>query len=80
MRWRREECGLRMDTRPRRFNSPTRYCVMSGNNNYRSHAPWGVEYVSESPFIAGEATLGSVVRDAGYATGFVGKWHLGSDF
>lgn len=61
--------------------SPTRYCVMSGNNNYRSHAPWGVwNTFSESPFIAGEATLGSVVRDAGYATGFVGKWHLGSDF
>ena len=25
-------------------------------------------------------TLGSVVRDAGYRTGFVGKWHLGGDF
>ena len=25
--------------------SPTRYCVMSGNNNYRSHAPMGcLEY------------------------------------
>jgi arylsulfatase A-like enzyme len=61
--------------------SPTRYCVMSGNSNYRSHAPWGVwNTFAETPFRPGEATLGSVVRDAGYATGFVGKWHLGGDF
>lgn len=61
--------------------SPTRYCVMSGNSNYRSYAPWGVwNTFAESPFRSGEATLGSVVRDAGYATGFVGKWHLGGDF
>jgi arylsulfatase A-like enzyme len=61
--------------------SPTRYCVMSGNNNYRSHSPWGVwNTFAETPFRPGEATLGSVVRDAGYATGFIGKWHLGGDF
>lgn len=61
--------------------SPTRYCVMSGNNNYRSRAPWGVwNTFAETPFKEGEATLGSVVRDAGYTTGFVGKWHLGGDF
>ena len=61
--------------------SPTRYCVMSGNNNYRSRAPWGVwNTFAESPFREGEATLGSVVHDAGYTTGFVGKWHLGGDF
>lgn len=61
--------------------SPTRYCVMSGNSNYRSRAPWGVwNTFAETPFRPGEATLGSVVRDAGYSTGFVGKWHLGGDF
>jgi arylsulfatase A-like enzyme len=61
--------------------SPTRYCVMSGNNNYRSHSPWGVwNTFAETPFRSGEATLGSVVRDAGYTTGFIGKWHLGGDF
>ncbi|MFC0019395.1 sulfatase family protein [Roseibacillus persicicus] len=61
--------------------SPTRYCVMSGNNNYRSNAPWGVwGTFRETAFREGEATLGTVVRDAGYSTGFVGKWHLGSDF
>ncbi|MBK1879261.1 arylsulfatase [Pelagicoccus mobilis] len=61
--------------------SPTRYCVMSGNNNYRSYAPWGVwGTFRESAFVKGEATLGSVVKDAGYRTGFIGKWHLGGDF
>lgn len=61
--------------------APTRYAVMSGNNNYRSYAPWGVwSTFAESAFEKGHATLGSVVRDAGYQTGFIGKWHLGGDF
>ncbi len=61
--------------------SPTRYCVMSGNNNYRSYAPWGVwGTFRPSAFKEGEVTLGSVLKDAGYTTGFIGKWHLGGDF
>jgi len=61
--------------------SPTRYCVMSGNNNYRSYAPWGVwGTFRPTAFKPGEVTLGTVVRDANYATGFIGKWHLGGDF
>ncbi|TWT54939.1 Arylsulfatase precursor [Rubripirellula amarantea] len=61
--------------------SPTRYCVMSGNMNYRSYAPWGVwGSFRASPFKPGEATLGSVAKSAGYSTGFIGKWHLGGDF
>ncbi len=61
--------------------SPTRYCVMSGNNNYRSNAAWGVwGTFRETAFVKGEVTLGTVVKDAGYTTGFIGKWHLGGDF
>ncbi|BCX46210.1 hypothetical protein HAHE_01180 [Haloferula helveola] len=61
--------------------SPTRYCTMSGNLNYRSYAPWGVwGTFRESPFGEGQVTLGTVTRDAGYATAFIGKWHLGGDF
>ena len=61
--------------------APTRYAVMSGNNNYRSYAPPGVwSTFAPSAFKPGEATLGTVVRDAGYHTGFIGKWHMGGDF
>ena len=61
--------------------APTRYAVMSGNNNYRSYAPAGVwSTFGRTAFKKGHATLGTVVRDAGYNTGFVGKWHLGGDF
>ena len=45
------------------------------------YAPWGVwSTFGESAFKPNHATLGTVVRDAGYQTGFVGKWHLGGDF
>ncbi|MHC4232934.1 MAG: sulfatase-like hydrolase/transferase, partial [Planctomycetota bacterium] len=61
--------------------SPTRYCVMSGNLNYRSYAPWGVWGTFRKNAISSdEATLGSVTKDAGYITGFIGKWHLGGDY
>lgn len=58
--------------------APTRYAVMSGNNNYRSYAPPGVwSTFAPTAFKEGHATVGSVVHDAGYTTGFIGKWHLG---
>jgi len=61
--------------------APTRYAVMSGNNNYRSYAPPGVwSTFAPTAFKPGEVTLGTVMRDAGYQTGFIGKWHLGGDF
>ena len=61
--------------------SPTRYCVMSGNLNHRSYAPWGVWGSFRKNAIGpGEATLGTVTQAAGYQTAFVGKWHLGGDF
>ncbi|WP_111979230.1 sulfatase family protein [Algibacillus agarilyticus] len=61
--------------------APTRYAVMSGNNNYRSYAPWGVWGAFKPNAISrSELTLGRVAKRAGYKTGFVGKWHLGGDF
>ena len=61
--------------------APTRYAVMSGNNNYRSYAPWGVwSTFAETAFKPGEVTLGTVVRDAGYNTGFIGNGILGATF
>lgn len=61
--------------------APTRYAIMSGKNNYRSVAPWGVwNSFHEGAIKAGDTTLGTVARDGGYTTGFVGKWHLGMNF
>jgi len=61
--------------------SPTRYCMMSGNLNYRSYAVWGVwQCFRPSPFTSEDATLGRIAKSAGLNTGFVGKWHLGGDF
>ncbi len=61
--------------------APTRYAIMSGNNNYRSPAPWGVwNSYFEGAIKPGDSTIGTVARDAGYATGFIGKWHLGLNF
>ncbi|QBG46839.1 sulfatase [Verrucomicrobia bacterium S94] len=61
--------------------APTRYAVMSGNNNYRCYSPGGIwSTFAPTGFKPGEVTLGSVMRDAGYYTGMIGKWHLGGDF
>ncbi len=66
---------------PTALCAPSRYAVMSGNLNYRSYAPWGVWGTFQQNAIASnEATLGSVTKAAGYTTGFIGKWHLGSDY
>ena len=66
---------------PTSLCSPTRYAVMSGNYNFRSQAPWGVwGSFRPSPFTEEDATLGRVLQQGGYTTGFVGKWHLGGDF
>lgn len=61
--------------------APTRYAIMSGKNNYRSFAPWGVwNSFLEGAIKPGDTTIGTVARDAGYASGFIGKWHLGLNF
>ncbi|ABG39357.1 sulfatase [Paraglaciecola sp. T6c] len=61
--------------------APTRYAVMTGNNNYRSKSPWGVWGSFQPNAIASDApTLGNVTQKVGYKTAFVGKWHLGGDF
>ena len=66
---------------PTSLCSPSRYAVMCGNYNFRSHAPWGVwGSFRPSPFSWEDATLGRVLRRGGYTTGFIGKWHLGGDF
>ncbi|MEM9368561.1 MAG: sulfatase-like hydrolase/transferase [Planctomycetota bacterium] len=52
--------------------SPSRAACLSGR--YRSVN--GVTSVGNSPLRAGERTFAHALREAGYATGVAGKWHL----
>ena len=58
--------------------NPSRACLMTGRYPHRTGSIdtlewWGVEKLSLR-----ETTLADVLKRAGYATGLMGKWHLGS--
>ena len=55
--------------------SPTRASLMTGRYNYRTRCidTW----VGRSMMEPDEVTVAEVLKDAGYATGIFGKWHLG---
>ncbi|MBB4080524.1 arylsulfatase A-like enzyme [Lewinella aquimaris] len=66
---------------PTSLCAPSRYAVMTGNNPYRSYAPWGVwGSFQPSPIRETDITLGELMQRAGYQTAFLGKWHLGGDY
>ncbi|MFN3242117.1 MAG: sulfatase [Planctomycetota bacterium] len=57
--------------------TPTRVAVMTGR--YPSRFGPHAQQANNAPaFPIGTPTLGSMFRDAGYATYLVGKWHLGT--
>ena len=61
--------------------TPTRYGLITGRYCWRSRLKRGVLNGFSGPLISTERkTLASVLKDAGYATGIVGKWHLGLGF
>ncbi|MBX3437731.1 MAG: arylsulfatase [Planctomycetaceae bacterium] len=58
--------------------SPTRACLMTGRYNYRTRCI--DTYMGRSMMDPDEVTIAEVLRDAGYATGIFGKWHLGDSY
>jgi len=61
--------------------TPSRYALLTGRYCWRSDLKRGVLFNYEPPLIEkGRTTIASFLRDAGYATAMVGKWHLGLGF
>ncbi len=58
--------------------SPTRACLMTGRYNYRTRCI--DTFKGRSMMEPDEYTMAEMLREAGYATGIFGKWHLGDNF
>ena len=61
--------------------TPTRYGVLTGRYNWRSRLARGVlSGTSDHLIPADRATVGHLLKRAGYHTQMIGKWHLGWDW
>ena len=58
--------------------TPTRASLMTGRYNYRTRAI--DTYIGRAMMEPEEITIAEMLRDAGYATGIFGKWHLGDAY
>ena len=61
--------------------TPSRYGLLTGRYSWRTTLKKGVYGAEKACLIAdGRTTLPSLLKQRGYATGMVGKWHLGMKF
>ena len=61
--------------------TPTRYCLLTGRYPWRSSLKRGVLGPYSPPLIeADRLTLPALLKQQGYATAIIGKWHLGWDW
>ena len=61
--------------------TPSRYGLLTGRYCWRTTKKTGVMGAEGACLIKdGRTTLASLLREHGYDTGMVGKWHLGMDF
>ena len=61
--------------------TPSRYGLLTGRYSWRTELKRGVFGAERACLIAnGRITLASLLKDSGYQTAMVGKWHLGMDF
>lgn len=58
--------------------TPSRYSILTGLYNWRSRLKENVLFGYDRPLIDKDVpTVASVLKDAGYTTACIGKWHLG---
>ncbi len=61
--------------------TPSRYAIMTGRYNWRSKLKSGVLGGYSTPLIEKDrTTVAQMLKQSGYRTSAIGKWHLGMDF